>query len=66
MKVNFTVTIDLPLSVDKVMMAQYIHDAVANWTGGMDPQHPLGCKDINPVVSCRVSGIPFKVEGKKT
>lgn len=64
MKRTFTVTVDLPQGVDVVMMAEYIHKAVSCWTGGMDPEHPLGCIDIAPVVMCKVSGVPFKIAGR--
>lgn len=61
MKRSFTVVVNLPKGVDVVMMAEYIFNAVSCWTGGMDPEHPLGCVDISPTVECSVSGVPFKV-----
>lgn len=65
MKRSFTVVVDLPPGVDVVMMAEYIQDAVQGWTGGMDPQHPLGCVDLDVVsVACTVSGVPFKITSK--
>lgn len=61
MRRTFTVSIELPPGVDTSTMAEYIRDAIANWTGGMDPQHPLGCKDLVPVVRYQISGIQLEV-----
>lgn len=58
----FNVTVLMADGVDVSMMAQYIYDAVSGWTGGMDPDHPLGCKDIDIVVSYECNGRVMKVQ----
>lgn len=40
-KVHFFVEIDLPQRTDKDLVKDYVKDAIVNWSGGMEPEHPL-------------------------
>jgi hypothetical protein len=62
MRRTFEVSVELPPDVDLATMAHYIKKAIDNWTGGMDPEHPLGCQDLNATVRYRISGMLYEVK----
>lgn len=50
MRRAFRISVEMPPGSDVEMMTHYIWQAVANWSGGMDPEHPIGCQDVKPIV----------------
>lgn len=61
----YEVSVELPPGCDSAMMAEYVWQAVASWSGGMDPEHPVGCEDVKPVVTYRTQGITHQVRERQ-